>query len=327
MMMNSTQEFFNDNPWSNIDHPCYPDGRRLFLKDERFWVSMDESRQILFFVQDRGGDQIKPLENIAGLNVTIESYGRGESRLVCRLTSQDPDLLDKFATVAKDIAFHCSAFKGHQLFLKTQERIKSWANFLKPSRTGLTRSEFVGLFGELYVLSEHLMPALPVADAIKAWGGPDGKKQDFVLGDSAIEVKTTLSGEQQTIRISSLDQLDKETDRLFLARIVAAPAQDGSGLSLGALYSKCLNEVGHDVAAESNFLQKVSPLYGKASESQIKDNFHILNVSLFEVNDRFPKLSRSDVDPTIRDAKYDINVSGLADFEVTLEIGEVLSHG
>lgn len=326
-MTNSTQDFFQDNPWAHIDGPCYPEGRRLFLKDERFWVSMDDSRQILFFVQDRGGDQIKPLENIAGLNVTIEKFGQGESRLVCRLTSQDPDLIDKFGTVAKDIAFHCSAFKGQQLFLKTQERIKSWANFLKPSRAGLTRSEFVGLFGELYVLVEHLMPTLAVDDAIKAWSGPDGKKQDFALGKNAVEIKTTLSGDQQTVRISSLDQLDKETEHLFLARIVAAPAQDGSGLSLSKLYSLCLEKVDHDVAAEGQFLQKVTPLYGKASKSQLKDNFHILNVSVYEVADRFPKLSRSDVDLAIRDAKYDITVAALSEFEVSLEIGEIVNHG
>lgn len=326
-MTNNASDFFLDDPWKQIKEPCYPDGRRLYLNDERFWVSMDDNKQILFFIQETGADKIKPLENLAGLQVSIEKYGAGEYRLVCRLTSHEPELLDKFATVAKDIAFHCSTYKGVQLFLKTQERIKSWANFLKPSRVGLTRSEFVGLFGELYVLSEHFMSAISPDQSVRAWIGPEGKKQDFTFNDSAIEVKTTLSGDQQTISISSLGQLDKVTQELYLMRVVASPSGDGTGFNLGGLYEKCLEAIGHDVVAEGLFLQKASLLYGKASESQIKDHFVIVNVSIFDVDANFPKLTRSSVNLAIRDVKYEIAVGALSDFEVATDIEEIIKNG
>lgn len=325
-MSNSTSEFFLDNPWKLIDKPCYPNGRRLYLHDERFWVSMDETNQILFFVQDKGADKVKPLENLAGLNISIEKYGDGESRLVCRLTSQEPGLAEKFATVAKDIAFHCSAYQGSHLFIKTQERIKSWANFLKPSRVGLTHSEFIGFFGELYVLSEHLMPVLSPSDSIRAWIGPEEKKQDFTFGNSAVEVKTTISGDKQTVQISSLDQLDKVTDKLYLLRVIATPTRDGSGFSLGELYENCLNAIGHDVVAEGLFLQKTSALYGKASENQVKDNYLIVNITTYEVDDHFPKLTRSDVDMAISGVKYEISVGALSDSEVTSTIGDIVNN-
>jgi hypothetical protein len=326
-MTNSTSEFFLDDPWKLIKEPCYPEGRRLYLNDERFWVSMDESKQILFFVQDKGAENVKPLENLEALNVSIERNGTEEYRLVCRLTSHEPELLEKFATVAKDVAFHCSAYKGPQLFLKTQERIKSWANFLKPSRAGLTHSEFVGLLGELYVLSEHLMPVLPAADSVRAWIGPEGKKQDFTFNQSAIEVKTTISGDQQTIKISSLDQLDKVTDKLYLMRVVASPAGDSSGFNLRGLFEDCLNAIDHDVIAEGLFLQKASDLYGKASESQLKDHFLVANVSFFNVGDGFPKLTQSDVGLAIRDVKYEIVVTALADFEMATDIEGIVNNG
>ena len=270
-MMNSTKEFFLDNPWGSLKKPCYPEGRRLYLHDERFWVSMDDGQHLLFFVQDVGANAIKPLENLAGLVVTIERQVNGEHRLVCRLTSTEPELEDKFSTMAKDIAFHCSSYKGAQLFMKTQERIKSWANFLKPSRSGLSFSEFIGLFGELYVLAEYINPVLSAKESIRAWIGPENKKQDFTLDDWAIEVKTTTSGDKQTIRISSLDQLDKITTHLYLLRVVVTPATTGDGISLGELYKQCLESVQHDVVVEGMFLQKASSLYGKASETQIED--------------------------------------------------------
>lgn len=325
--MSSTQEFFLDDPWDSIDQPCYPDGRRLYLHDERFWVSMDDERHHLFFVQDANTKAIKPLENLAGLEVTIQPQANGEHRLICRLTSTEPELEDKFATVAKDIAHHCSGYKGAQLFLKTQERIKSWANFLKPSHSGLSHSEFVGLFGELYVLTVHLAQALNAEESVRAWIGPEGKKQDFTLDDWAIEVKTTISGDQQTIRISSLDQLDKVTDKLYLLRVVAAPATTGEGMSLGELYKRCLDSVQHNLVVEGMFLQKASVLYGKASESQIKEQFRVVNVSLFDVVDDFPKLTRGDVDAGIPEARYEISVGAIASYEVNADLSEVLNNG
>lgn len=326
-MNDNVSDFFLDNPWELIKEPCYPAGRRLYLNDERFWVSMDENEQILFFIQDFGADKVKPIENLAGLDVSIEKCGADQCRLVCRLTSHEPELMEKFATVAKDIAFHCSDYEGIQLFLKTQQRIKSWANFLKPSRAGLTHAEFVGLFGELYVLAEYFMSAIPPDKAVRAWIGPEGKKQDFTFNDSAIEVKTTLSGDRQTISISSLDQLDKVTSDLFLLRIVASPSGDGSGFSLGSLYEKCLEKVSHNIVAEGLFLQKISPLFGKASESQMKDCYVVVNVSFFEVNDDFPKLTRSNVKLAIKDASYELAVGALSEFEVATDVGEIIRNG
>ena len=74
-MTNNIQDFFRDDPWDLIKEPCYPEGRRLYLKDERFWVSMDENREILFFVQDKGADGIKPLEIHGPLLLLGWAYG------------------------------------------------------------------------------------------------------------------------------------------------------------------------------------------------------------------------------------------------------------
>jgi len=321
--MNSTQKFFLDNPWGLIDQPCYPDGRRLYLHDERFWVSIDDGGHHLFFVQDVGGKSIKPLENLAGLDVAIEAQSNGEYRLVCRLTTTDVELEEKFSTVAKDIAYYCSDLKGSQLFLKAQERIKSWANFLKPDRSGLAHSELIGLLGELYLFVEYMTPVLGVEESVRAWIGPDGKKQDFTLDNWAIEVKTTASGDQQTIRISSLDQLYRVTDKLYLFRVVVTPAATSEALSLGELYEHCLRLIKHDVVIENMFLQKVSSLYGRASDSQVKEQYRVVKVSVFDVVDGFPKLTRGEVPQGIQDVQYEISIGGISSYEVNSDVSEI----
>ena len=57
--MPDIESFFNDDPWENITSPVYPNGQYLYQKDQRFFVSMDASNQIIFFVREIGKYNIK----------------------------------------------------------------------------------------------------------------------------------------------------------------------------------------------------------------------------------------------------------------------------
>lgn len=326
-MKTSIEAFFRDDPWELITSPCYPDARRLYLNDERFWVSMDQNHQILFFLQDAGGDRIKPIKNLAGMEISLEKVSSGESRLVCRLTSHDSELRDKFATVAKDIAFHCSEFDKTQLFVQAQNRLVSWANFLKPSREGLSQSEYVGLLGELYTLSQQVMKSLSAHDSIRAWVGPAGKKQDFSFESMAVEVKATMGGDRQVIPISSLDQLDRVTEKLYLLRLIFAPCLTEEGVTLSSLYEACLNQANLDYHARWLFLNKVSELFGKASDSQLSDKVAIAGSRLYEVRGDFPVLTRSNAPLAIRNVRYEIDLGAIAEFVVGDDLSGVLIDG
>jgi hypothetical protein len=325
-MTSSIDDVFFEDPWGEIKGAPYPEARQLYRDSESFWVSRDQGGR-LFFIHTRGGGDVLPLENLAGLDVKIERWGSGEARLICRLVSSDPGTEERFSTVAKDVAVHCKRYEGTRLFERAQERIKGWANFLKPSRSGLSRAELVGFFGELYVLSEVIMPLYPVDVSVRGWIGPDDKKQDFTLGEIAVEVKTTTSGDRQSVRISSLDQLDRVTDRLLLLRVVIAPTTDGEGVSIGELYESCVEKAKHDVFAESSFRLKTSYLHGKASERQLDERFQIVGISTYDVVDEFPRLTRSDVSPGIGDAGYDVMISAITEFELKDNFKELLGNG
>lgn len=326
-MMNEDQDFFKTDPWGLIDKPCYPEGRRLYLSDDRFWVSMNDKNQILFFVQEGGVRNIKALENIAGVEVKIIEFNNDTYRLICTLTSYDFDIKEKFTFVAKDIANYCSEFNGPQLFIKVQERIKSWSNFLKPKKNGLSNSEFVGLWGELYVVSELLMKTHTPADVVRFWIGPEDKKQDITLDSISIEIKTSISGDARIIKISSIDQLQKVTDKLFLLHVIANPSSGDKGLSLKEMYDNCLNLISHDLNVETSFLQKISILYGQANEKQLNEEYSIVSLTLFDVRDDFPRITRDSLSQGISDVKYDIFISSLKDYEVMEDIKEVIKNG
>ena len=325
--MSNYAEFFNDDPWRDSASTNYPEGRRLYLKDDRFWVSRGDNGDILFFVHVKEPIDIKPLENIDGIDIVIERHTEVASRLICTLTSADDNLKKKFAIVAKDIAHSCSIFNGSQLFIKIQERIKSWAYFLKPSRTGLSPAEYVGFWGELYAVSELLMKVHSAEDAVRFWIGPEGKKQDITLNTMAIDVKTNMSGDPQTIKISSLDQLVKVTDTLYILRLVASPSNRLEGFSLQDLYSNCLDALSYNMAGESLFLQKTAELYGKANKEQLESKYVISTTQLFEVGDTFPTITHEKVAIEIVKATYEISLAGIKNSEVQKDIIEVLKYG
>ena len=327
MLTNSSETFFKDDPWLGIDHPSYPQGRQLYQNDDRFWVSKNESGYLQFFIHIREFVEIKSIDCLADIEINISRFGAKSSRLICTLLSGENELKQKFSIVAKDIAYYCSKDKDREIFFSAQKRIESWANFLKPTKKGLNNSEFVGLWGELYTLSQILMKYHNAADAVRFWIGPEGKKQDITLNSIAIEIKTSMSGSPNKISISSLDQLEKMVDKLYLLNITASPSTNNMGYSLVDFYDNCREALSKDLNAERMFLNKLSSLYFKATELQINEKYSIHSINLFDVRDGFPMISRTDIHPGIANVKYEIFIASLESFEVTENIEEVIKNG
>ncbi len=325
--MSNYESFFNHDPWVNIKESSYPLGMQLYVNDDRFWVSRNEDNQVQFFVHEKELVDMSSQEDLIGVQISIGMYGQNSSRLVCTLTADERAVKDKFAIVVKDIAYHCSKYTGTQLFLKIQERIKSWANFLVPKHVGLSHSEYIGFWGELYAVSELLMKNHSGIDSVRFWVGPEGKKQDITMNTTAIEVKTSVLGSPRAIRISSLDQLERITPLLYLLHIVLSPSNNETGKSLGMLYESCLQYLAEDKAAEIIFLQKTSELYGKASNAQLEDRFSMVGLTLFNVKEGFPVITADHVQLGIIKAEYEISISAIKEFDVTEKLEEIIKNG
>ncbi len=323
--MSDFDSFFNDNPWESIDSSLYPEGRRLYMNDERFWVSVNEKDELLFFVHEEGIKSVKAISNLSSVDVEVDTFGSNSSRLVCTLTDTDKDVRDKFSIMSKEIAHSCSPYKGVQLFVKIQERIKDWAEFLRPRKSGLSSAEFLGLLGELYVMNNVILEKYKPFDAVQFWVGPDYKKQDFTFDSMALEVKATLVGGPNTIKISSLDQLDRVTDDWYLLRLSFNFSSEIGALTLQSLYESCLEIVESDLGAKALFLQKIASLYGKASDEQLQKSLSLSLMQLYDVREGFPCLTRENVPHAISDAGYEIFVSRIAEFEVEKDIAEVIA--
>lgn len=325
-MTNRYQEFFKDNPWEGIDVGSYPSSaRRLYKEDARFWVSINAEGNFLFFVEENGSFDFDIVNRLDCLSIQLDQISN-KTRLVCTLL--DAEMFDKFRTIAKDVAAYSSEYGGLNLFRSVIARIYSWSEFLKPSRSGLGFRELIGFWGELFIFHSHFVEGFGFEDALKAWIGPENKKQDFTFGDYAFEIKTSIVGDNNDLKISSIEQLQKVTNSLYLITLRINESLGLSGLTVADLVDKCIALIDEDDALKSEFLHKITEKYGKANDAELARKFIDISITAYEVTDDFPRIVPENLPhEQILKAKYTIDGNSLEKYKASKTLREIVDHG
>ena len=321
--MNDADRVFREDPWEGIDEKDA--SRRLYEKDKRFWVSIDEEDRLVFFIRENGKYEIKNLPSLSSLEVSVDTNHLDETRLICTLT--DNDLRDKFAIIAKAVAYKNTHLAGNIFLDSCKNQIISWGEFLRPSRKGLSHAEWIGYWGELYALLYMVHPSYNFHEAVKFWIGPLMKKQDFAMNKLALEVKTSMTGDSAHIKISSLDQLHKITEDLYLLHLHISLSNDESGHSLNDLYNEAKNLFDDNTQTELGFVDKTKRLHGKATKDQLEQKFNFVSEDIYRVpsnSEKFPALTPLNINQGISDVKYSINPASLLSFKTSDAIEELI---
>ena len=91
-------------------------------------------------------------------------------------------------------------------------RFHQWKKmFISSKKDFLNEPQIMGLIGELLFLKDQLSKSIGFSEALKSWSGQELTHKDFSYGDTWTEVKT-IRRSSQSVRISSLEQLDSEYD-------------------------------------------------------------------------------------------------------------------
>lgn len=194
--------------------------------------------------------------------------------------------------------------------------IKRWKAFFAGKRTRVLSSEEVrGLFAELSFLRLLKEKHLTDAQAVEAWCGPDRIHQDFIFGDTAVEVKSISGRDRSIVRVSSEDQLETVSERLFFNVYRLTEAPDGvPAQSLNELVSLVGHELS-DADAIEDYWRKLAT-YGYVEMREYDNPKFLVNGSnAFRVADDFPRLVRSELPDGVVDVKYNIQLEKIATFE------------
>lgn len=98
----------------------------------------------------------------------------------------------------------------------------------------------MGLIGELLFLKDQLSKSIGFSEALKSWSGQELTHKDFSYGDTWTEVKT-IRRSSQSVRISSLEQLDSEYDGELAVYALEKMSPEYKGITLNKLIVEMRN--------------------------------------------------------------------------------------
>lgn len=195
-----------------------------------FW-GRDASGACLFIVELHGDHTAQYRKNavaVNGVDVDLRAGDQGQQRLVLALERQvDRDL---FEGLCRTLAFALEhATDSASSLAVSLAHIRRWKTFLSGRSQHLSAEDVRGLFAEIVFLTELIDREMPSNAVVEAWLGPERSHQDFIFGNTAVEVKSLSGAERSSIRISSEDQLESPNDALFLRVYRLSNLADAAG--------------------------------------------------------------------------------------------------
>ena len=307
------------NPWEGMEPARRRRVNELYKKFECYWVTgYDGKYGFLIESKDFFDAKTKKIK-LKGITVINENTDDSSSLLLFLKKKEDWDLF-------LDL---CNSLSSASNISAVQVRLGRWQKFLQRERNkAMTREMQMGLFTELACLKEVLEPKIGIKQAINAWVGPDSDKQDFLLDDFILEIKSYRTSKTPVAHISSAGQLYSEKEPIYV--ILYALMDSEKGASISDLIDEIELIISEDEINEELIEVFNSKLdnYGYIPDfdnetSLIK--FKIDNSSVYHVTDDFPKLTPLDIPLQITSLQYGIDLSKCSDYLVNIEdiMGEV----
>lgn len=205
------------NPWQNLIKPLRNGSYSAILANKdsvlKFYWAIDFYENKIFLLQlSQEVQKIKNIEEILGIKIVFDVVN-GTQQLSFILSDLANE--DIFYLICSDLLEKTKSIENEQKAIEVLlYRLDSWRKFLKSKRKALDKRGIIGLVGELYFLKKELFPKFGIKESLSFWQAPLQEKQDFIVHNSAIEVKTR--GTQNKITISSFEQLNSELENLYL---------------------------------------------------------------------------------------------------------------
>ncbi len=281
-----------------------------------FW-GRDAGGACLFIVELQGNHAAQYRKNavtVNGIDIDLRAGDQGQQRLVLTLEKQvNRDLFEGLCRTLVSSLEH--ATDSTSSLAVSLAHVRRWKAFLAGRSQYLSAEEVRGLFAEITFLMELIDRGMLSNAAVEAWLGPEKSHQDFIYGNTAVEVKSLSGTERNTVRISSEDQLETLNDALFL-RIyrLSSLTNVTKACSLNEIVTAAHARLGDGDAIEA-FDRKLA-VHGYAPLPDYdQPRFVVSEVHSYRVRDGFPRLIRSQLSTGIVRVAYDIRLEAIAPYE------------
>jgi hypothetical protein len=255
-------------------------------------VDVARTRQLMVAIAD--GEEPLRSSTTRGLEITTDELRIGGSpiRRYIRLNCTNPSHYATFTALCSNIITGVSRDPGDPkgAVVRCLDR---WRSFWTVDRSGLTREQVMGLFGELWFLHRWCGPVS--VSSVARWQVPLGARHDFQGPVASIESKASSSaaGGGPCHFIQSLDQLaDPERGQLYLFSLHVAEDHLAAN-SLPLLVERISANPATDTEALSLFSERLAAAgYNPADAGRYTRSFRVLAEELYRVDSSFPRLTR-----------------------------------
>lgn len=311
-------------PWDQIKIPDAEYNVRLLAAGTDsiplYW-GKDTGGHCLFIIELQGdhSEQFqKDSTTVHGISLDLRAFDNpSKQRLVLKLEKHvDQDI---FLSLCETLIRSLHPLTDPVVALAvTLTHIKRWKTFMSGRKSRfLSHEELRGLFGELQFLRFLYQRRLDEKAAVEAWVGPEGGHQDFIFGNTAVEIKSVSGKERNTVRISSEDQLETLCDNLFLVIFrLNEMSESNQTMSLNALVRLIEEELNDtDAVAVEELLRRLAAYGYIEIDEYDAPKFVVATRQAYCVDNGFPRLICSRIPEGIVRTTYEIELEKISAFK------------
>jgi hypothetical protein len=307
-------------PWEEITSPNadYNVRRVAGTSGVPLYWGKDAAGQCLLIIELEGNHSLqyrRDVTRVHGIDVDLRNGEiEHQQRLVLTLARHvDRDL---FLGLCETLIASLAPVTDSPVALSVAlSHLKRWKAFLAGRKARLFTSEEVrGLLAELHFLRALYQSRLSQESAVDAWCGADDSHQDFIFGNTAVEIKSLSGRERSTVRISSEDQLEGLVDNLFLMTIrLSDMPESESARSLNDMVALIEQELTVAEALEQ-FSEKIAGCGYAPLTDYDKPRFVVSSKQAYRVTQEFPRLIRSQLPRGLARVSYNIQLETIVPF-------------
>ena len=274
------------------------------------FLGYNEEGQMSMVITENGREGVVKSSKI--INVCLKK--REDGKLALSFDLQDIAYKSMFLIFCNDIIITCEKAGVDMAISRALSRWKYWKEmFGKRKANILDKIEIKGLIGELLEMRDHLMKKWDETSVIQSWMGPLLGHKDFEIENTWYEVKSVNENAIQ-VTISSLEQLESDIDgHLVIVRLEDTSSVSEQSINLNQVVVSVVEQI-RDLENMEIFYMKLEKVGYVCDVEYDNYNFMYKGTQRYYVGEKFPRLRRSEVNPSIGNVKYTIMLDGITEF-------------
>lgn len=283
------------------------------------WITDIDGRCGIFIKSTSSFDSVTPTISLNGIDVLKRNSNSNNGELILLLNKKEDAQI--FYKLCEDLVSTIDLYEDNGAMISALEiRLQRWQELLKKNGNYLMPIELqMGLFTELTFLKIHLFQQIGPEQSVHSWVGPDFDKQDFLLDNAVVEIKSYRTSKGEEVSISSAQQLCSGKQPLYL--VAYGLTRSDNGLTILDL----VVEIQGVLSTKSKLISDVFNLklvdYGFVPELQNEPyaGFLIDTERIFKVTGGFPRITPLIIPKEVTKLKYTIDLSDCKDYEERFE--------